>query len=155
GLLRDGAQRTSDLLHAVALDDVADLDVVEVGDVQTAFEALPDLSDIVLEPLEAAQLALVHLDPVPDDAHAAAALKLAVRDHAASDGPDTRNLEDLSELGANEQHSRLLRREQHLHRSTNLRGGLIDDAVEADVDPFALRHRTGLSGGPNVEADHD
>ena len=42
-------------LDLVRLDHVADLDVVVAGDLHAALEALADLADVVLEPLEDVQ----------------------------------------------------------------------------------------------------
>ena len=52
----------SDLLHDEALDDVADLDVVELLDLHAAFIALGDLADVVLEAAQGGKLALVDDD---------------------------------------------------------------------------------------------
>src|SRR4051812_17539633 len=48
-------QRPLHLLDAVSLDDVADLDVVVAGDLDTALEALADLLHVLLEALERVQ----------------------------------------------------------------------------------------------------
>ena len=60
-------QRSGDFLGAVALDDVADLDVVEVLDGDTALVALLHFADVVLEAAERADGAVVHLDAVAND----------------------------------------------------------------------------------------
>src|SRR6266700_6112199 len=62
-----------DLAHLVDLDDVALLDVVEVREVDTAFEALGDLARVILEPAELVDRGLVDDRTVTDDAGAAAA----------------------------------------------------------------------------------
>src|SRR5690606_10660805 len=54
-------ERAGDGLDAVALDDVAHLDVVETGDAQAALEALAHLPHVILEALEAGQLTIVDL----------------------------------------------------------------------------------------------
>src|SRR5512146_2557759 len=64
--LRGGGslERAGELLHAVALDMVAHLQVVVPGDIQPALEAFPHLADVVREALQAGQLALVDLNAV-------------------------------------------------------------------------------------------
>src|SRR5262249_14266918 len=52
---RRSAERPLHLLDAIALDAVADLDVVVAGDLQAALHALADLTDVVLEALEGLQ----------------------------------------------------------------------------------------------------
>src|SRR5690606_25691298 len=154
-LLTDPGERSGDLFDPVALDHVANLDVVEVGNVQAALEALADLADIVLEALETAELPLVHLDAVADDANLPTPLDLAVGDHAPSNGTHPGHLEDLPDFGGSEKHFPLFRREQALHRSLNFRHGLVDDVVEADVDLLPLRRHASFARRPNVEADDD
>src|SRR3954465_8409604 len=53
-------------LGAVALDDVAALDVVEVLDADAAFEAFAHLAHVVLEALERREGAVEHLDAIAD-----------------------------------------------------------------------------------------
>src|SRR5690606_17408896 len=103
------AQRTSDLFHTVALDDVADLEIVEVRDVQTAFEALTHLADVILESLQAAQFAFVNLDAIANDPDTTPALKLPIGDHATGHRTDSRNLEDLADFGRSKQNFPLFR----------------------------------------------
>ncbi len=71
---RAGRKRARDLFLAVALDDVADLDVVEVLDADTALEAFADFLHVVLEATQRADGAVVDLDAVADDANAARAV---------------------------------------------------------------------------------
>src|SRR5690606_23958597 len=119
-------------LDAEALDLVADLEVVEAGDVEAALEALAHLADVVLEALQAAELALVDLDAVAHHAHAATAVDRALRDVAARHRPDPRDLEELAHLGHTEQDFLLLRREHAFQRVLNILDRLVDDVVEAN-----------------------
>src|SRR5688500_10634537 len=84
-----------DLLGTVALDHVADLEVVEVLDADAALEALLDLLHVVLEAAERAEVAVVDLDRVADHADLGAALERAAADVRAGDGADARDLEGL------------------------------------------------------------
>src|SRR4051794_17870785 len=84
-----------DLLHAERLDAVSDLDVIEVLDPDAAFLAFPDLAGVVLEPLEAGERTGVHHRPVPRDPRLGGSLNGAASHHAAGDGADLADLEEL------------------------------------------------------------
>src|SRR4051812_17439467 len=73
GLL-SGLEGARDFLGAEALESVADLDVVEVLDADTALEAFTDFLHIVLEATQRPNGAFVDLDAVADDAQAARAV---------------------------------------------------------------------------------
>ena len=68
--LRSRFERPRDFLGAIALDDVADLDVVEVLDADTALEPFAHFAHVVLEAAQRRDRAVVHLDAVADDADA-------------------------------------------------------------------------------------
>src|SRR3954469_10744639 len=61
-----GLERALHLFHAVRLDPVAHLEIVEVLDPDTALEALAHLADVVLEALEAGEIARIDHRPVAD-----------------------------------------------------------------------------------------
>src|SRR5690606_27644101 len=126
-------QRARDLLDRVALDDVADLHVVEVRDADAALEALAYLPDVVLEPLEGTDLAVVHDDAVADHARPALAVDAALRDVATGDRADLADLEGLAHLGRALDGLLLLRREQALERRRHVVDRLVDDVVDVDV----------------------
>src|SRR5512140_2977116 len=90
-----------DALHGEDLDMVADLDVVEPFEADTALETGLHLAHIVLEPAERPDLALVHDDVVADQARlrVAAARDPAVGHHAAGNRAELRDLERVAHLG--------------------------------------------------------
>ena len=88
-----------DLLHNEALDDVADLDVVEFLDLHTAFVAVCNFLDIVLKAAQGCKLALVYDDIITQNAYRAAALNLTVGDIAAGYGANLGDLIGLANLG--------------------------------------------------------
>src|SRR5262249_7112062 len=92
-----GLQLRGFLDHFVGFDHVVLLDLVPAGDHHAALVALLDLADIVLEPAQAADLALVDLDGVPDDPQVRLAGDLALGDHAASDHADLGDRERLAD----------------------------------------------------------
>src|SRR5262249_46048047 len=98
--------------HLVGLDHVVLLDLVPPGDHHAALVALLDLADVVLEPAEAADLALVDLDRVPDDPQVCLAGDLALDDHAAGDRTDLGDRERLADVELAHRDLALDRREQ-------------------------------------------
>src|SRR3954470_6803619 len=73
---------------------VADLEVVEVLDADTALETLLHPPDVFLEALQARQTTLVDLAAIPDNPDGVAAPDQAVANEAARDDADSRDLED-------------------------------------------------------------
>src|SRR5581483_7736855 len=88
-----------DLARLEHLEHVADLDVVEVGEVEAALEALLHLPRVVLEALQRVDRRRVDDRAVADDAHVRAAANDAACHHAARDRPDARGAEGLADLG--------------------------------------------------------
>ena len=84
-----------------------------------------------------------------------AALDLAVQAHTAGDGAHLADLEGLADLKVG--HNLLLRLggEHTLDSVFELVDGVVDDAVEADVDVLGLGHLAGTHGGTHLEADDD
>src|SRR5215472_5322244 len=92
------SERALDGLDLVALDDVALLDVLVVGEGHTAFLARENLARFVLEALERRQLAFVDDDVVADETHLGAAAHDAFRHAAAGDLADFRDGEDFEDF---------------------------------------------------------
>src|SRR5215207_4042343 len=67
-------ERSRDLLLAIALDDVAHLDVVEVLDADTALETFAHFLHIVLEAAQRADGTFVNLGTVANDARTCLAI---------------------------------------------------------------------------------
>src|SRR6185295_10490304 len=107
-----------DLLDGEALDDVVLPDVVVARDLDAALVALDDFLHVVLEALEALDLARVHHLAVPDQAALVAALHLAGDHDAAGDRADAGDPEDLLDR----RRARLLLHELGLEEA--LEGGL-------------------------------
>src|SRR5690606_18666732 len=133
-----------DRFDAVALDLVAHLDIVVAGHIEPALEALADLADILLEPLQAAQFALVDLDPVPNHADPALPVDVTLGDVAPGHGPDSRDPEELADLGDPEEDLPFLGLEQPLHRRLHVLDRLVNNVVETDIHTLAVRYVTGL-----------
>src|SRR4051812_38071913 len=106
------SQRSRDLLLPIALEDIADLDVVEILNTDTALEAFAHFLHVVLEATERRDSAVVDLDAVAHDANAASAVDDAVPHRASSDDAHARHLEQLAHFGFAE-HCLALFRPQH------------------------------------------
>src|SRR5512142_37474 len=78
-------ERARDFLGAIALDDVADLDVVEVLDANAALETFAHL---VLKALERGNRAVEHLHAVADDTDTALPVDHAAPHRAAGNRAD-------------------------------------------------------------------
>src|SRR2546423_3600677 len=89
-------QRARHLLLAVALEDIANLNVIEILDADSALESLADFLDIILEAAKRSDRADVNLDAVANDAHSSLPVDDTAADRAASDDPHTRHLEQLA-----------------------------------------------------------
>src|SRR5260221_4009058 len=142
----------ADLVH---LEDVAFLHVVETLEQDPALEALLDLANVVLEPLQLRDRGLDHNRAVADHADLAAAANDTARDHAAGDRAQPRDPEERPDLGLA---GRLLVADRPEHadeRLLDLLGQLIDDAVRADLDALALGELAGLGVRAHVEADNE
>src|SRR6267143_2894607 len=115
-----GAEGPGDLLDAIGLDQVTDLDVVEVLDADPALEALAHFADVVFEALERGQRPVVDLDPVADHAHAGGPRDDAAAHEAAGDGADFGDLEQLAHLRLAQDDFLALRGQQAFHGRLHL-----------------------------------
>src|SRR5262245_4259406 len=88
GPARTRPESPRDLFDDVRFDDVAHLHVLVVLDPDPALVTGQHLARVVLEALQAADLALLHHDVVTQEADRRRAHDLAVRHEAARDGPD-------------------------------------------------------------------
>src|SRR6185437_5573613 len=144
-----------ELLGAVALDDVADLEVVEVLHADATLESFPHFASVVLEPLERRERTVEHLDAVPDDAHATLAVDDAIAHRATGDRADARDLEYLADFRLAQHHFALFRTEHAFHRRAHVGNRFVDDPVQLDLDAFALSRGARVVVRPDVEANDD
>src|SRR5690606_34617255 len=144
-----------DLSDLVDLDEVALLDVVEVGQADTALEALGHLANVVLEPLERVDGPVVGDDSGAQQPGTGTALDHAFGDVATGDGSDPGNPEHGPDLGGAEHDFLLLGGELANQGLFDLVQQLVDDAVGADLDPQALGCLAGTRLRTHVEADDD
>src|ERR1039458_10152448 len=148
-------QRSRELLDDERLDDVSDLHVLIARDADAALEALLHLGRVVLEAAKRADLAFVNDAAVANEAYGSRTRDDAVRDHAAPDRPDLRNLERLANLGVPAGDFLLDGVEEARHGFLDLVRERVDDGVETDVDAFVVGELLGLLLGLHVEPADD
>src|ERR1019366_6274940 len=143
-----------DLLDVVRLENVLFLEVVESLEADAALEAFGHLARVVLEALEALDLAFPDDGAVADQPDLAGSDDLALGDVAAGDG-HVLDLEDLTNLGLAVALLDERRRKQAFHRAAHVFERGVDDRVEAYLDLVLFGERARLAGWPNVESDDD
>src|SRR5262249_26759932 len=109
------SERTRNGLDVEALHDVANADILIVGERHAALLSGRHLAYLVLEALQSRQRALVDHHVVADEAHLGAALHLAVGDAAAGDLADLGNVEHLQDFRVAKEHLAHRRRQQAGH----------------------------------------
>src|SRR5947209_956216 len=142
-----------DLAGCVGLDDIAFLDVGEVTQHDAALVAGRHLTHILVEPPQAANLAVVYDRSVAHEAGLGAARDATLGDVAAGDRPHARGTEDLTDLDSPERLLDLLGSEHALHSVAQLLDRPVDDRVVADFHTLALSHGPGLADGTDVEGE--
>src|SRR5262249_56400269 len=114
-----------------------------------------DLAHALLEAPELANAPVVHDDVVAQKARPRATDHLAVGDEAAGDRTDAGDVEHLTNLDPAEDLLLQGRLEEAFERIADVVHRVVDDRVEADVDPFPLGERGGLGlPAPREAADH-
>src|SRR3954452_12034085 len=142
-----------DLPLLECLDDVAGLEVLEVGQADAALEALPHLAGVVLEALEGRDGALPDDDAVAQEADLGAAGDDARLHVAAGDGADPRDAEDLPHLGVAGDDLLELGGEEAHHGLLDVLQDLVDDLVGADLDVRGVSQLPASAVGDDVPAD--
>src|ERR1700733_591151 len=142
-----------DLALVVGLNDVAVLEVLEVGEPDTALEARCDLAHIVLEAAQRVDRTLPDDGALAQEAHLRAAGDLAVAHVAPGHGADPGHPEDLAHLGLARDDLLVDRGEQTEHGRLNVLEQLVDDFVGPDLDVGRLGQLTRALVGPHVEPD--
>src|SRR5690606_16062001 len=144
------------LAELVRLDHVTDLDVGELAERETAFEALADLHDVVLEPPQRADReVLPDNHAVTQQACLGVTPDLTRRDQATGDGADLRGLEHLTDLSPTEVDLLVHRLEHALQGLLDLLDRLVDHRVVPDVDTLARGAFGRLALRTHVVPDHD
>src|SRR5690606_20492330 len=148
-------QRAGDFLDFEELEGVAFLDVVVVLDAKAAFEAFANFLDIVLEALEAFELAGVDDNDLAQQAQTRAATYHAAGDYTARDRADLGGHEHLTDLGRTDDLFALLGCQHAGHGRLHLIHGVVDDVVVAQIDAIVLSQLARTCIGPGVEPDDD
>src|SRR4051794_28618621 len=148
-------ERALDLPRLVDLHRVPGLDVLVVGQHDTALEARQDLAHVVAHPSQGADLAVVDDRAVTDEAHLRAARDAALGDHAARDGADPRGTEGLAHLDLAHDVLDGLRGEHALHGVPQFVDRAVDDRVRPDLHALAVGQGARVAHRAHVEAHDD
>src|SRR5712692_8544731 len=152
---RRGGLRRRQLLHLEALQDVADLHVVEIGDAGAALEAGANLADVFFEAPQRAELGRVDYHAVAHDAHLRIALEHSVLHIASRNHSGALDAERVAHLGPAQIMLLNDRLEQPFHGFLKFVGYLVDDRVRADIHFFLLRQVGRLAVRPDTKGNDD
>src|SRR3984893_2749376 len=147
--------RGGQLYDLEAFKNVANLDVVEIGDADSAFKAGTDFAGVVLEALQRTELGGVDDYPVAQHADLGIAFHQAVENIAAGDGAGTFDLEDVANFGPAQIIFLDYRFQQAFHGLLNFIGYFVNNVVRADVHAFLLCQIQGFTIGTDAEGDND
>src|SRR5699024_7590465 len=120
-----------------------------------ALVALGHFFDVVLEAFERSQVLVGNDDAVTHNANLGVTGDLALQHIAAGNGTDSGDLEHLAHLRAAQLDLAGLWRQRTLHRGGHFLDGIVDDAVHAHVNAFALGHVAGYRVRTDVESNND
>src|SRR5580658_4131762 len=121
------SKRAADDVDPVGFDDVVGLDVVEVADLDAAFEVLWDFLGVVLEPFEGFDRSFIDLASLTDQPDFGRAFDDALSYKATGDRTNLGDLEDLAHHGTAEMDFLDLRDEHPLDGLLDVVGHLVND----------------------------
>jgi hypothetical protein len=119
-----------------ALDDIADLHVVEAVEHDATLEALLDLRDVLLQVAHGGDPALPYGIALPPYPSHCAANHVAVQDVASRDGAEARGLEERPDFRLPDHNLFALHLEHAEHGVADIVEQVVDDLVQADLDVF-------------------
>src|SRR5215469_1686135 len=150
----EALQRTRDLFHLEAFDDVAGLDVLVVFERHAAFVTLIDLPNFVLEALQRFQRAFVDHDIVTQQANPGTAPHGTLGHHAPGNLADLRDGEDVADRSVAKQPLAYRRRKQTRQRTPHVFDQIIYNRVITDFDAIAPGKIAGLRVGAHIKANN-
>src|SRR5271154_4356391 len=150
-----GSFRGAHLSDAETFEKIADLDVVEVGHADAAFETGAHFAGVIFEALQRTELRTVDHGAIAHDADLRVALEDAVDDVAARDRAGALDAEGVADFGAAQIGFRDHRFEEAFHGLLKFIGDFVDDGVGANVHMFLLREVRGFAIGADAEGDDD
>src|SRR3954469_2014560 len=148
-------ERARDLLGTITLDDIADFEIVEVLYADAALESFAHLAHVFLEASKRRDRAVVDFDALSNDASPSLAIDDPTANRAPSDRTETRDLENLANLGLSADDLTLLGSEQTFERRAHVVHRLVNDPIETNVNAFSLGRRSRVVIGPDMESKDD
>lgn len=143
-----------DFFEGVALDDIARFVVVEIAELDPAFQPVADFFDFVLEAFEGGDAAVVDRLTATEDSGASRAGDATVDDDTAADA-STREVEDLFDFGVSDRGFAEFRIEETDEGFFHLIDEFVDDAIEFDLDIFPFRGHGSVIFHFDTESDDD
>src|SRR3989442_14018781 len=143
-----------DSFDYVALDLVADFDIVKVLQTDTTLEAFANFGSVFLKATQRGDVTFPTHDAVADQARARVALHDSVDDHATGDHAHPWHSEGFADVGLAENLFFFDLLEHADHRGLNLFFDLVDNRVQADVHVLLFRKVAGARFRPHIEADN-
>src|SRR5713101_865049 len=150
-----GGFRGAHLANAEAFQDIADLDVVEIGDTCAAFKTSANFAGVILEALQGVELRRIDHRAFTQHAHLRVAFQDAIDHVAACNRPRALNAERVAYFRAAQVRFCDHWLQQTFHSLLQLVGNFVDDGVRADVHVFLLRQVQRLAVWPHSERDHN
>src|SRR5207302_2660843 len=150
-----GGFRGAHLGNAEAFQEIADLNVIEIGDAGAAFKAGAHLAGIILESLQGTELRGVNHRPVAQHTDLRVALQDAIDYVAARNRPCSFDAERVAHFRTAQIRFRDHWFEKAFHGLLQLVGDFVNDRVRADVHMFLLRQVQRLAIRPHAERNHN
>src|SRR5690348_5604056 len=148
-----GSFRGAHLGDIETFQDVADLNVVEVGYPRTAFKAGAHFTGIVFEAFQGTQLRCINHCAVANHPNLRVALEDAIHHVAACNGARALYAEGVAHFRAAQESLRYDRLEQAFHGLLDFVRNFVNDVVRAHVHVFLLRQVCRFAVRPNAEGD--
>ncbi len=145
----------------VSLNDVADFNVIEILDGNTAFHTGAHFLYIVFDAFERgdfcrlAFFGRISHDAVPDKANGRVAQNFALRHLATGNSTHFCDFEHLLDVHAADDFFLACGLEHALNGHFDFLNGLVNDGVQLDFHTFALSQLSGSCAGAYLEADDD
>src|SRR6185503_11617600 len=145
--------RGCDLFHHIGFNLVANLDVVKVLEADSAFKALANFGNVILEAPQGDDIALPTDYAVANQTGAGIAANVAVDHHRPGHSADTRNLEHFANICLADDLFTLDRLQHAYHRRAYFFFDLVNDRMETNIDGFLLGEVSGARFWSNVESN--
>src|SRR5688572_25399452 len=126
----------------VTFNDIANIQVVELLDADTAFETGPNFRYIILKAFQRQNLTGVNYDTIPNDPNFGVPGNSTIRNHTACNSTHFRNPEYFPNFYVGYNYFLNSWGKHTFHRIFQFVNRIVDDRVKSDVDLFLLSQFT-------------